>query len=124
MADIPDKRYFRIGEVCELADVKPHVLRYWEAEFSVIRPQRDASKQRLYRRVDVENILAISKLLYEEGFTIAGAKKALAAARRKGAEVVKQEVKPPASEAGKPTDQKLFKGIKDELLSLKELLEG
>ncbi|MCK5323472.1 MAG: MerR family transcriptional regulator, partial [Desulfobulbaceae bacterium] len=55
--EIPDKLYFKIGEVCKITGVKQHALRYWETEFSVIRPQRASSKQRLYRRIDVENIL-------------------------------------------------------------------
>jgi DNA-binding transcriptional MerR regulator len=74
---IPDKLYFRIGEVKIITGVEPHVLRYWESEFKIIRPQRASSKQRLYRRVDVENILTIKKLLYEDGYTVPGAKKLL-----------------------------------------------
>ncbi|MFZ5759110.1 MAG: MerR family transcriptional regulator [Thermodesulfobacteriota bacterium] len=75
---IPDKTYFRIGEVCEIAGLKQHVLRYWETEFKeLIRPRRATSKQRLYRREDVETILRIKKLLREEGFTIPGARKVL-----------------------------------------------
>ena len=60
---IPDKLYFKIGEVKKITGVEAHVLRYWESEFKIIRPQRASSKQRLYRKVDVENILAIKKLL-------------------------------------------------------------
>lgn len=74
---IPDKVYFKIGEVCEITGIKQHVLRYWESEFKIIRPVRGASKQRLYRRVDVENILRIKQLLYADGFTLPGAKKVL-----------------------------------------------
>ena len=77
MAEIPDKPYFKIGEVAELAGVEPYVLRYWETEFRVIRPEKTRSKQRLYRRKDVETILAIKKLLYDEGYRIDGAKKRL-----------------------------------------------
>ena len=75
---IPDKLYFKIGEVKKITGVEPHVLRYWESEFKIIRPQRASSKQRLYRRVDVENILTIKKLLYEDGYTVPGARKLLA----------------------------------------------
>jgi len=75
---IPDKLYFKIGEVCEITGVKQHVLRYWESEFKILSPQRANSRQRLYRRNDVESILRIKRLLKEEGFTISGAKKALA----------------------------------------------
>jgi len=72
---IPNKQYFKIGEVSSLTDLETYVLRYWETEFKSIRPVRMGSNQRLYRRKDVETILEIKKLLYEEGFTIAGAKK-------------------------------------------------
>jgi len=71
---IPDRRYFRIGEVANLLGVRPHVLRYWETEFKEIRPQKSQRNQRLYRKRDVEVLVAIRKLLYEERFTIAGAR--------------------------------------------------
>ena len=76
-----DKLYFKIGEVAEIVDVAPHVLRYWESEFSIIKPQKSRSQQRVYRRKDVENLLRIKHLLYERKFTIAGARQEL----RKGA---------------------------------------
>jgi len=75
--EIPDKLYFKIGEVSKLAAVATHVLRYWEAEFPSISPKRANSHQRLYRRVDVEMILIIKTLLHEQGYTIAGARKFL-----------------------------------------------
>ena len=74
---IPSKLFFKIGEVCELADTQPYVLRYWESEFSALAPAKNNSGQRIYRRRDIEMILRIKALLYEEGFTIAGAKKKL-----------------------------------------------
>jgi len=74
---IPDKLYYKIGEVSQITGVEPYVLRYWESEFKIITPGRTNSKQRLYRRKDLELILEIKKLLYEEKFTIAGAKKHL-----------------------------------------------
>ncbi|MCP4676991.1 MAG: MerR family transcriptional regulator [Deltaproteobacteria bacterium] len=73
----PDKLYFKIGEVANLTEVKQHVLRYWESEFPSIRPQKSKSNQRLYRRRDVEAVLAVKHLLYERKFTIEGAKKHL-----------------------------------------------
>ena len=76
--EIPDKLYFKIGEVAKLAGVPPHVLRYWESEFNAIHPKRANSKQRLYRRVDVEFILKLKELLHERRYTIAGARKYLA----------------------------------------------
>jgi len=74
---LPDKRYFKIGEVCELAGLKPHVLRYWESEFKELKPPKGRSQHRLYRRQDIETVLRIKELLYEKRFTIAGAKQAL-----------------------------------------------
>jgi len=74
---IPEKLFFRIGEVCDLIKVQPHVLRYWETEFPMLAPQKNRAGQRVYRRKDVEMVLRIRDLLYEEKFTIAGAKKKL-----------------------------------------------
>jgi len=70
-----ERLYYRIGEVSRITGLKPHVLRYWESEFKVIKPHKGGSLQRLYRRKDLDLILRIKKLLYEDGFTIAGAKK-------------------------------------------------
>lgn len=72
---IPDKIYFKIGEVARLTGVKPYVLRYWETEFKAIQPVKSRSRQRLYRKRDVELILKIKELLYEQRFTIEGARK-------------------------------------------------
>jgi DNA-binding transcriptional MerR regulator len=74
---IPDKPYFKIGEVARLCAVKPYVLRYWETEFRSLRLQKTRSQQRLYRRKDVELLLKIRHLLYEERFTIEGARSQL-----------------------------------------------
>lgn len=71
---IPDKLYFRIGEVGELCNLPTYVLRFWETEFPQLRPTKSSTGQRMYRRRDVENVLHIRKLLYEDGFTIAGAR--------------------------------------------------
>ncbi len=78
---IPDKLYFKIGEVCDIVGVEPHVLRYWEQEFPQLTPQKNSAGQRVYRKKDVEIALRIKALREEEGFTIAGAKKRLAAER-------------------------------------------
>lgn len=75
-AEIPDKLFFRIGEAAGLVGVEPHVLRYWESEFE-IRTQRSSTGQRMYRRKDIAEFMQIRKLLHEDGFTIAGARKAL-----------------------------------------------
>ena len=74
---IPNKLFFKIGEVCEITDTQPYVLRYWESEFPTLAPAKNSSGQRIYRRRDIETVLRIKQLLYEEGFTIAGAKKRL-----------------------------------------------
>jgi DNA-binding transcriptional MerR regulator len=73
----PEKRYYRIGEVSKLTGVKPYVLRYWESEFRWMSPQKSRSKQRLYRKRDIDMILLIKKLLYGQRYTIAGARKKL-----------------------------------------------
>lgn len=75
--EIPDKLYFRIGEVAALTGIKPHVLRYWESEFRTFRPNKSTTHQRLYQRKDIELVLRLKDLLYQQGFTIAGARKAL-----------------------------------------------
>src|SRR5688500_1795724 len=74
---IPNKLFFKIGEVCEITDTQPYVLRYWESEFPALAPAKNSSGQRIYRRRDIDTVLRIKQLLYEEGFTIAGAKKRL-----------------------------------------------
>jgi DNA-binding transcriptional MerR regulator len=83
---IPDKLYFRIGEVSDLAETKPYVLRYWETEFPTLKPIKSATGHRLYRRPDVEMVFEIKRLLYKEGFTIEGARKCLAGNSRGVAE--------------------------------------
>jgi DNA-binding transcriptional MerR regulator len=77
--EIPNKLFFKIGEVCEITDTQPYVLRYWESEFPALAPAKNSSGQRIYRRRDIETVLRIKQLLYDEGFTIAGAKKRLEA---------------------------------------------
>ncbi len=77
--EIPDKLYFKIGEVADLTGVLPYILRYWETQFATLRPTKSASGQRLYRRNDVVAVLRIKELLYQKRFTIAGAKRQLAA---------------------------------------------
>ena len=84
MPQIPDKLYFKIGEVAELLQLKTHVLRYWETEFTVLQPIKSRTNQRLYRRKDVETALLIQELLYRQGFTIAGARKKLQADKQLG----------------------------------------
>jgi len=80
--NLPDKAYFRIGEVSKILQVKPYVIRFWETEFKTLKPVRATSGHRLYRKKDVEALLLIRKLLYEQRFTISGAKKYLATSNR------------------------------------------
>jgi len=79
---IPEKNYFRIGEVSKILGVEPYVVRYWESEFKTVKPARTKSDQRLYRKKDLEELLTIRNLLYREMFTIAGAKKQLTQMKR------------------------------------------
>jgi DNA-binding transcriptional MerR regulator len=101
-ASLPEKLYFRIGEVAELVGVEPHVLRYWEREFRTIRPTKSAKGQRVYSRRDVENLMRVRELLYKEGFTIAGAKKKLV---RVGLDVDDERANRPDEPAAEPHGQ-------------------
>lgn len=113
---IPDKQYFKIGEASEIVGVDTHVLRYWEAEFKIVKPLRAGSRQRLYRRLDLENLLRIRELLYDKGYTIAGARQAL----KEGASVVN----PGAGREGDAKSSAFVGSLKQELYELKKLLEG
>lgn len=84
MAQIPDRLFFRIGDVADIADVKPYVLRYWESEFAAIAPRKSSSGQRVYRRTDVETVLMIKQLLHVERYSIEGAKKRISELRKEG----------------------------------------
>ena len=114
---IPDKLYFKIGEVKKITGIETHVLRYWESEFKIIRPQRASSKQRLYRKVDVENILTIKKLLYEDGYTVPGARKFLIAKKSEKKKVVAK----PKISGGKA--KSMLAELKSDLKQLQEMLE-
>lgn len=97
---IPEKLFFKIGEVCELAGVQAHVLRYWESEFPMLAPQKNRAGQRVYRKRDVEMALRIKELLYEDQYTIAGAKKRLTNELRGGGKLkvvgAEEDGQPPA----------------------------
>jgi DNA-binding transcriptional MerR regulator len=112
----PDKLFYRIGDVSEITGIKPHILRYWEAEFSVLHPRKNDAGQRVYERRDVELVIEIKKLLYEQRYTISGAKKFLA--RR-----IKQAPKKPAP-ANAPTDMSAALNMcRKELRNLLALLD-
>ena len=113
---IPNKLYFKIGEVSTITGVEPYVLRYWESEFKAIKPSRTQSKQRIYRRKDVELILEIKKILYEEKFTIAGARKRLQSVKSENKQQLALDF------TVKKDHQKILKEIKAELKALRKLL--
>ena len=96
---IPEKIFFKIGEVCDLLDVQAHVLRYWETEFQQLSPQKNRSGQRTYRRRDVEIALRIKELLYEDLYTIAGAKKKLQSELRESSRLKIVHPEPPKQES-------------------------
>ncbi len=115
---IPEKIYFKIGEVCELVGVQAHVLRYWETEFPMLSPQKNRSGQRSYRRRDVEISFRIKQLLYEEMFTIAGAKKKLHAEMRETPKL--KVVHPEPTAEGNHQNSDGMRGLFDEDLVLDE----
>jgi DNA-binding transcriptional MerR regulator len=123
---IPNKLFFKIGEVCEITDTQPYVLRYWESEFTALAPAKNSSGQRIYRRRDIETILRIKQLLYEEGFTIAGAKKRLEAELTGKTDTPSSMAAAPQPDGGDgaidPTRAAL-KEIRDQLRDLLTLLD-
>jgi len=122
LASLPKgKLYYRIGEVAKITDVKPHVLRYWETEFRWMAPPKSRSKQRLYRRKDIEMIVAIKRLLYEERYTIAGARQQLRELGLGGAsEIAEESTEPPANggrgKGSKPSKEEIDAGMLAEQL--------
>ena len=122
--ELSNKLYFRIGEVAKIVGVKPYVLRYWETEFPILKPGKTPSRHRLYRRRDVETLLDIKRLLYEEGFTIAGAKKRLKDGQRSSDESPHSQADPEVSLPIRPDQQqqKILTAIHRDILSLHKLL--
>ena len=92
---IPDKLYFRIGEVSRLCGLPSYVLRFWETEFNQLKPSKSGTGQRMYRKIDVESVLRIKKLLYDQGFTIAGARQQLRAETKRKQSPLPFAVPPP-----------------------------
>lgn len=118
---IPEKLYFKIGEVAEITKVKPYVLRYWENEFRIINPKKSLSKQRIYTRRDVELILEIKRLLYKEKYTLEGAKKRIKELR---AELSKKKQGKQAAFPFKEMGHvKELKEIRKDLDSIRKLLD-
>ncbi len=114
---LPDKLYFRIGEVAEIVGVEPHVLRYWETEFRSIRPEKSRKGQRIYSRRDVETLLKVKELLYGHRYTIAGAKRKL---RGEGV-----EPREPAAAEGPARPERDLSGLRAALHALRaEIVEA
>jgi DNA-binding transcriptional MerR regulator len=123
---IPNKLFFKIGEVCEITDTQPYVLRYWESEFPALAPAKNSSGQRIYRRRDIETVLRIKQLLYDEGFTIAGAKKRLES-EMQGRVETPQPTSTPAGNGGgaddRATGRDALKEVREGLREILTLLE-
>jgi DNA-binding transcriptional MerR regulator len=115
-----ERLFYRIGEVSRMTGLRPHVLRYWESEFRVIKPHKAGSLQRLYRKKDLNLILKIKKLLYEEGFTIAGAKKRIRDIEREEGRKSRSRVveKRPEGE-----ERELLFAVREELKGIREMIE-
>jgi DNA-binding transcriptional MerR regulator len=105
--DIPDKLYFKIGEVSKISGLPSHVLRFWESEFKKIRPRRTTAGQRSYTRKDIETILEIKHLLHDQKFTLEGARKFLDAKKK----------------AGSGPTRRLLEDIRSELKTIRDLLD-
>jgi len=115
-----ERLYYRIGEVSRITGLKPHILRYWESEFKVIRPHKGGSLQRLYRRKDLDLILKIKKLLYEDGFTIAGAKKKIRDLERLENKQLKLKL---AAKGSNGETHELLAALQEELKGIRKMLE-
>ena len=115
-----ERLYYRIGEVSRITGLKPYVLRYWESEFRIIKPHKGGSLQRLYRRKDLDLILKIKKLLYEDGFTIAGAKKKI----RNLEKLENKQIKLKLIEKGSNgKDHEFLVAVQEELQGIRKMLE-
>lgn len=112
---LPDKLYFKIGEVSRIVGVKPYVLRYWETEFDLLKPGKAPSRHRLYKKKDVELLLEIKRLLYAEGYTIEGARKKLKESRKEE----RQQLRLPLPDA---QYRNALVKIKKDLQSLQKLI--
>jgi DNA-binding transcriptional MerR regulator len=119
---IPAKNFFRIGEVSRLTATKPFVLRYWETEFPMLQPVKGAKGHRLYRRQDIDTVLAIKRLLYDEGFTIAGARRHLREQNGAGANGGNGHAAGPESLTA--LNRKALLDLRDALRAFLTLLEG
>ena len=123
MTSAEEKRLYKIGEVCKMAEVQPYVLRYWETEFPVLAPNKSGGGQRLYTQREIDIVLRIKQLLYTEGFTIAGAKKKLEQELSSGAELPAAAPPPKPSKKSKDASRTLTR-VRDELRAILEMLDA
>lgn len=121
---IPDRLYFRIGDACGLIGIKAHVLRYWESEFSMLRPIKDKAGRRLYRKQDLETAIEIKRLLYEKGYTIEGARKLLAGPRPPDASLPSGPSSGHKARPESALDSRHLSAIKRELQGILTILSG
>jgi DNA-binding transcriptional MerR regulator len=123
---IPEKTLLRIGEVSRLTSTKPFVLRFWETEFPMLQPVKSPKGHRLYRRQDIETVFLIKRLLYDEGFTIAGARRHLReqAANGNGSNGAAAESGTPAARPSLALNRKTLLDLRDSLRSLLTVLES
>lgn len=119
--EIPAKSFFRIGEVSRLTATKPFVLRYWETEFPMLQPEKSPKGHRLYRRGDIETVLKIKRLLYDEGFTIAGARRHLREQGGNGSDA--PAAMRPADDSPSTITRKVLLDLRDSLRAFLTLLE-
>lgn len=118
-SDLPDKLFFKIGDVAQIVGVQTHVLRYWESEFAALKPMKTRGSHRVYKRRDVELAMLIKRLVHDEGFTISGARKKL---RELGRDRVKSESDPEAvREVGAKAD---LLAIRRSLVDVLDMLDG
>ena len=124
MTEVPDeKKLYKIGEVCRIADVQPYVLRYWETEFPALAPNKSGGGQRLYTQREIDVILRIKQLLYTEGFTIAGAKKKLGDEIAARSSQVADEVSGLSHQVSSDASRKALLDVKRELTAILAMLE-
>jgi DNA-binding transcriptional MerR regulator len=120
---IPDKLYFRIGDVAKLCGVEAYVLRFWETEFPQLKPNKSGTGQRLYRRRDVELALKIKQLLYADGYTIAGARQVFTAESRESKKIAQSEL-PLKRGSSQPTAEKQLLQLRGELREILGILSS
>ena len=122
--EVTNKLYYKIGEVCEITGIEAHVLRYWESEFPVLHPLKNSAGQRVYRQKDIELVLRIKRLLYQDGFTIAGAKRQIRESLAGHRPAPEPEAAPPAAAAAPAAgpDPRAVRQLRAELQEILDLL--